>query len=176
MFVQTPLAKQEQAQGPVRVQNHSRQQLKGNIVAKPAATCPRRSARLALLLLAGTWLLGGCQTMDRQEMAWQALHAMDVAQTLNAAGDPCYKEEAWLTTRLIGEQPSDGEVLVWGIATAVVHAWISNTLEQRGAPVWLQAVWGLGTLGHTTYAVASNHDAGVRPFGDNRPVAGCYPG
>lgn len=132
--------------------------------------------RAALAVAGCGLLLGGCQSMDRQEMTWQTLHAMDVAQTLNAANDPCYKEDAWLTKRLIGEQPSDGQVLAWGVGTAAVHAWVSGALENRGAPRWVQKVWELGTLGHTTYAIGSNHEAGVRPFGSNREVGGCYRG
>jgi hypothetical protein len=124
------------------------------------------------MLVGLTWL-AGCQSMDRQEMTWQALHAVDVAQTLNAASDPCYKENAWLTKRLIGEQPGDGEVIAWGVGTAVFHAWISSALEERGAPVWVQKVWELGTLGHTSYAIGSNYQNGVRVFGDNKSVPGC---
>jgi len=130
----------------------------------------------ALVLLGVLSLLGGCQSMDNQELAWQAIHAIDVAQTLNAAQDPCYEEDAWLTKRLIGAQPSDGEVLAWGVGTAVFHAWISNGLEARGAPVWVQRVWELGTLGHTSYAVGNNHHIGVRPFGSNQPVRNCFAG
>lgn len=129
-----------------------------------------------IALLACLGWLGGCQSMDRQELTWQTMHALDFAQTLNAAGDPCYKEDAWLTKRLIGSQPSDAEVVAWGVGTAVFHAWISNALEARGAPVWVQKLWELGTLGHTTYAVGTNHEAGVRPFGSNRAVEGCYLG
>ena len=44
------------------------------------------------------------------------------------------------------------------------------------APIWVQKLWELGTLGHTTYAVGSNHENGVRPFGSNRAVEGCYAG
>jgi len=74
--------------------------------------------RAATAVAACVLLLSGCQSMGRDEMTWQMLHAMDVAQTLNAASDPCYKEDAWLTKRLIGEQPSDSEVLAWGVGTA----------------------------------------------------------
>lgn len=130
--------------------------------------------RAAVAVAGCVLLLGGCQSMDREEMTWQMLHAMDVAQTLNAANDPCYKEDAWLTKRLIGEQPSDSEVLAWGVGTAVIHAWVSGSLEDRGAPRWVQKLWELGTLGHTSYAIGSNHEAGVRPFGSNREVGGCY--
>lgn len=136
---------------------------------------PHRFAHALIALIALSWL-GGCQSLDREELTWQALHAIDVAQTLNAARDPCYEEEAWLTARLIGAQPSDGEVIAWGVGTAVFHAWISNALENRGAPTWVQKLWELGTLGHTSYAIGTNHEEGVRPFGKNRAVPGCYRG
>jgi hypothetical protein len=111
--------------------------------------------------------------MSRQELAWQTLHAVDVAQTLEAARDPCYRESAWVTRHLIGRQPSDGSVLAWGAGTAVLHAWISSELESRGAPAWVQMVWDLGTLGQTAYAVGSNHTAGVRVLGRNQRVPDC---
>lgn len=114
--------------------------------------------------------------MDKREVTWQTLHAIDVSQTLNAASDPCYMETSWMTKRLIGEQPSDADVLVWGIATAITHRWISNALEARDAPRWVQAVWDLGTIGHTGYAVVNNHHNGVRPWGDNLTHSGCYRG
>lgn len=114
--------------------------------------------------------------MSRQELVWQALHAVDVAQTLEAARDECYKEDAWLTRRLIGEQPSDAQVLAWGVGSAVLHAWVSDTLIQRGAPTWVQMVWDLGTLGQTAYAVGSNYDTGIRLLGSNKNVRGCPAG
>ncbi|MFU8813711.1 MAG: hypothetical protein ACNA7W_00080 [Pseudomonadales bacterium] len=113
--------------------------------------------------------------MSRQELAWQALHAVDVLQTLEAARDPCYKEDAWLTQRLIGKQPSDAAVLAWGAGSAVFHAWVTHTLDQRGAPSWVQMVWDLGTLGQTAYAVGSNHRTGIRLFRSNKTVPGCFP-
>jgi hypothetical protein len=143
-------------------------------VEKPAnATVSQRVRTSFALLICVSWL-AGCQSMSREEKTWQVLHAMDVAQTLNAASDPCYREKAWLTKRLIGEQPSDGQVIAWGVGTAVMHAWVSNGLEERGAPRWVQKLWELGTLGHTSYAIGSNHEAGVRPFGSNRDVENCY--
>ena len=141
----------------------------------------RRSSRAAAVKCFGVCavvvfgsMLSGCQSIDKREMAWQTLHAIDVSQTLNAAGDPCYKEVSWMTKRLIGEQPSQAEVMVWGIATAMAHMWISNKLEQRDAPRWVQAVWDFGTIGHTGYAVVNNHANGVRPWGDNELHSECY--
>ena len=113
--------------------------------------------------------LCGCQSMNREELAWQALHVMDVAQTLNAASDPCYVESAWLTQRLIGEQPRHEEVLAWGVGTAILHMLVSRALEARGAPEWLQRTWSVTTISHTAYALASNHSEGIRMWGDNDP-------
>lgn len=143
-------------------------------VEKPSNLSIAQRIRTGFALLICAWWLAGCSSMSREEKTWQVLHAMDVAQTLNAASDPCYKEKAWVTKRLIGEQPSDGQVLAWGVGTAVMHAWVSSNLEESGAPRWVQKLWELGTLGHTSYAIGSNHDAGVRPFGNNRDVENCY--
>lgn len=128
--------------------------------------------RRGLLILAAV-LLAGCESVDRQEATWLALHAVDVAQTLNAADDPCYQEDAWLTRRLIGDQPSDGQVLAWGAGTAIAHYMIGKALESSGAPSWLQRTWDLTTIANTGYTVVNNHNNGVRPWGANRPVNGC---
>jgi hypothetical protein len=127
---------------------------------------------VVVLMLVG--VMGGCQSVNKQEMAWQALHAVDVSQTLNAASDPCYREASWMTKRLIGSQPSDTDVMIWGIATSMAHMWISKTLEERNAPGWLQVVWDLGTIGHTGHAVVNNHRNGVRAWGDNVTHDQCY--
>ncbi len=121
-------------------------------------------------------LLSGCESLElsREELIWQGVHAMDIAQTLNAADDPCYKESAYITQRLIGEQPSDAEVMAWGIGTAIGHAVITQALERLDAPGWVQTLWAYGTISHTAFAVASNHDEGIRMWGDNQDVRGCY--
>jgi len=122
-------------------------------------------------------LASGCQSikdMSRHELAWQSLHAVDIAQTLNAANDPCYIEAFPVTQSLIGEQPSNSEVFAWGIGTAVGHYLVTQGLQYANAPTWLQKVWGYTTIGHTAYTVADNHRNGVRMFGDNSDVNGCY--
>ena len=121
-------------------------------------------------------LAGGCQSLDLggEEIAWQSLHLVDVAQTLSAAEDPCYVEDAYVTRQLIGSQPSTGEVLLWGAGMAVGHAWVSTLLKDRDAPVWLRKTWSYATITGTGLAVANNHSEGIRVFGDNQPVEGCY--
>ena len=133
----------------------------------------KRCLKLLLCLFAVP--LAGCQSagLSNEEIAWQSLHMMDIAQTISAANDPCYVEDAWLTQKLIGSQPNTGEVLLWGVGTAVAHAWISNVLEERGAPVWAQKTWSYATIASTGLAVGNNHSEGVRVFGGNEDVAGC---
>ncbi len=135
-----------------------------------------RRTVLVPAMLAGTVLSAGCQSLElsNEEIAWQTLHAVDIAQTLSAAQDPCYVEDAYITKRLIGSQPSTGEVLLWGAGMAVGHAFVSNFLEQRNAPQWVQKTWSYATITSTGIAIASNHSEGVRVFGDNEPVEGCF--
>ena len=130
----------------------------------------------AIFLSTGCLFAAGCQSLDfsREEIAWQTLHAVDVAQTLSAAGDPCYVEDAYVTRALIGSQPSEGEVLLWGAGMAVGHAWVTGLLERHAAPGWLRKTWSYATITGTGIAIASNHAEGVRMFGDNEPVEGCY--
>lgn len=129
-------------------------------------------------MVGNTLLAAGCQSLDLsgEEIAWQTLHVVDVAQTVSAAQDPCYVEDAYVTRRLIGSQPSTGEVLLWGAGMAVGHAWVSGFLERRDAPSWMQKAWSYATLTGTGVAIATNHAEGVRVFGDNRSVEGCYAG
>jgi hypothetical protein len=116
-------------------------------------------------------LICGCANLDRREVTWQVLHAVDVAQTLNAAGDPCYRESNWATRRLIGSQPSDAEVIAWGAGSALLHWAVTEWLRARDAPTWVQRTWGVVTIGAAAYTVAHNHREGIRPWGDN--TGGC---
>ena len=63
------------------------------ILNKSILATLRRSV-LPPALLAGSLLSGGCQSLEfsNEEIAWQTLHAVDIAQTVSAAQDPCYVE------------------------------------------------------------------------------------
>lgn len=128
------------------------------------------------MLAFGATFGAGCQSfhLSSEELTWQTLHAVDVAQTLAAASDPCYVEDAYLTRELIGAQPSSGEVLLWGAGMAVGHAWVSSMLESSGAPRWVAKAWDYATITGTGLAIATNHAEGVRVFGDNKSVDGCF--
>jgi len=120
--------------------------------------------------------MGGCQSLDfsAEEIAWQTLHAVDVAQTLSASKDPCYVEDAFITRQIIGEQPSSTEVVLWGAGMAVGHAWVSQLLVNQDAPRWLQKTWSYATITGTGLAITTNRNEGIRLFGDNKQVNGCY--
>jgi hypothetical protein len=128
----------------------------------------------ALVIVLAVPLFAGCQTLSRQEMAWQALHAVDVAQTASAASDPCYVEDALITRQLIGANPSTEEVLLWGAGMAVGHAFVTNLLERSDAPGWMRKTWSYATITGTGLAVATNHSEGIRVFSDNKAVEGCF--
>lgn len=140
---------------------------------KSIAATARRTF-LAPAIIAGSLLTGGCQSLSSEEIAWQTLHAVDVAQTLSAAQDPCYVEDAYITRQLIGRNPSTGEVLAWGAGIAVGHAFVTNLLERHDAPVWVRKTWSYATITSTGIAIANNHSEGIRVFGDNKPVEGCF--
>ena len=128
---------------------------------------------LPLIGTAGFFALGGCTTTG-QEIAWQTLHAVDVAQTVNGpAGDPCYMEADPLTSAIIGEQPSKTEAVAWGLAWAGMHAGVTWLLDRNEAPQWAQIGWQALTITNTASAVYRNHQAGIRPFGRNEIVNGC---
>ena len=64
-----------------------------------------------LFILAIVLSAVGCKSMPNEEIMWQALHAIDFAQTMSIASDPCYVESGAFTSRVIGEDPSKGEVV-----------------------------------------------------------------
>ena len=146
------------------------------MILKKSILATLRRSILTPVLLAGSVLSAGCQSLElsNEEIAWQTLHAVDIAQTLSAAQDPCYVEDAYITRQLIGSQPSTGEVLLWGAGVAVGHAWVTNLLEQQDAPRWVQKTWSYATITSTGVAIASNHSEGVRVFGANESVDGCF--
>ncbi len=130
--------------------------------------------RMKTTLLIALVALSGCSTVPPAEYAWQAMHVIDVAQTLNGpAKDPCYIEVDPITRGLIGKNPSSEAVVLWGIGTGIAHIGVTHLLEKHDAPKWVRVSWhavSLVTKGHT---LISNHREGIRPFGNNEEVTGC---
>lgn len=110
--------------------------------------------------LAAVLLLSGCASMPPDELAWQALHAVDTAQTVQIARSTCYWEEAPGTEQLIGHHPSTAGALTWGIGSALAHWGVSAWLTEHG-PHWARPLWNAVTIGRTAYYVKNNHDQGI---------------
>ena len=119
-----------------------------------------------LILAVGS--LSGCAASPT-EKAWQALHVIDVAQTINGpARDDCYREAHW-PKYVIGDKPSTEAVIAWGVVIGVAHYAFDRWLTETGRadhPAW-RALRVLD-LTYKGYTVGNNHHIGVRPWGANQ--------
>lgn len=126
--------------------------------------------KLAFLLI----LLSGCASIDRYEMTWQTLHAIDVAQTVDAMNDDgdCYRESGSLTSLMIGTQPSERKIYTWGLASAAMHFGLTWLLNQTDINETVKSGIKIADIGYKASVVEGNHAAGVRLGGANH---GCEP-
>jgi hypothetical protein len=108
--------------------------------------------------------------MSPGERAWQVMHALDVAHTLNGpASDPCFREREPVTRTLIGERPEPEAVILWGVAAGVLHHLAFRWIESRDWPDGVKIALRAVDLGYKGVVLGRNHEAGVRPWGDNEP-------
>ena len=90
---------------------------------------------VTLAVLSSALLASGCATLSPGEVAYQSLHAVDVAQTVEIARNPARFQEVDMGTRaLIGSHPSVGGVLAWGAANAIGHYAIDDYLYSHNHP------------------------------------------
>lgn len=113
------------------------------------------TAALAALLLTGCASTDWTAADTRRELAYQAVNAIDAYQTMHIADRPDLKEGNAITAAIIGDQPSEGEVVTLFASYAVSHWLISRALP----PKW-RKYWQYGTTGYQGYAVINNcrHD------------------
>lgn len=122
-------------------------------------------AALALPLL-GCATLGSDAVSSRAEIAWQSMHALDTMQTMHIANSGgCYREINPVTSRIIGEHPSDAGVSAVMLGYAMLHKFATDQLHERGAPPWMIGTWHAVTLGFAVKTITQNHELGLRPFG-----------
>jgi len=130
--------------------------------------------RFAILILPPIVMMStACSSIDRPsiryaEMAYQAGHVIDVAQTINHGRDNCFEETNGLTRRILGDNPKPGETLAWGLAWGAGHYVVSERLEHYDAPMWLQIGWQAITITEKGLTIGRNHRNGIRPWGDNK--------
>jgi hypothetical protein len=130
---------------------------------------------LLAVLLAAVFGISGCTALRQpEELAWQGMRVYDTLQTLDIVGDPCYKEGHAMTKQFIGENPSKGEVLAWGLGGALFHAGVSEVLLRRDMrkTYWL---WQAVTIVDTGAAIRDGISIGVRVGAPNTrlPENGC---
>ena len=108
-------------------------------------------------------------TSQRAEGAWQALNAIDMAQTDHAArAGSCFSEQDPLSRALVGEHPSQAEAAALGLFYATGHnlvsRWLDRKVEADASTGWHQvrAAWHILGIGYKTALVARNHEIGLR--------------
>lgn len=117
--------------------------------------------------------LSACESMSPYENAWQAMHLVDVAQTIEgAASDPlCHSEGDPITRSLIGEHPHRDEVIAWGVGVSVAHYFLGRWLDNSDWPDGVKHLVRSIDLGYKGLTIGRNYDNGIRIFGDNAPCA-----
>jgi transcriptional regulator with XRE-family HTH domain len=108
----------------------------------------------------------------REEQTWQALNAIDTAQTLNIVGDPCYVEGNAVTRALVGAHPQTQDVLLSMAGYAVAHAAVTELLLRTEHP-GAARLWNYVTIGEKAFNVGHNFYIGVRIGGANKTPSGC---
>ena len=87
-----------------------------------------------------------------RELAWQAIHLADWAQTLQIEDDP----DLYETNPFIGEDADRGRVNTWMAGTAIAHYLISRKLSPRKRRIWQWA-----TIITAGAFVQNNHRLGL---------------
>ncbi len=119
-----------------------------------------------IMLAALGVLLTGCVQFDntwrtenrRLETAYQIVHAVDFAQTLQIENRPELRESNWL----LGDHPTKGKIFVGYMVTAYGHTLITDQLDKRNAPVWVCRTWQALTILDAANAVRGNYQLGLK--------------
>lgn len=129
---------------------------------------------IKLLVIPLLLLSVGCSSLPKDplwkaELGWQVLHGVDVLQTVNGPGrnPECFYESGFITKDLIGEHPSTGQVIAWGVGSSLLHFGVTSLLDHINAKPWVKIAWQGVTLTTTSATIIQNHREGVRPWGDN---------
>ncbi len=120
--------------------------------------------RFRQTLLALSVFLTGCVSLpndwSRQdtvgEVTYQILNVADAITTAQIQHDPNLVEAGPIAARVLGENPENGEVVMYFGTLAVSHAIISMMLPQKWRP-W----WQGGTVVYTGIVVANNCNLGL---------------
>lgn len=102
--------------------------------------------------------LAGCASLPPEEIAYQTVHAIDTAQTLQIVHNPDKFRETNLT---MGEHPTTARVIGWAVTLGAVHYVVSDFLLVHDMPK-TYAAWQFVTIGITAKDVRNNYRIGLR--------------
>lgn len=119
-------------------------------------------------------LTSNCPQASPWEVSYQALHAVDFAQTVQIARSPkCYEEKDLVTARIIGHHPTPSKVAGMWAAESMVHyaisGWLDRSSEANGG-AWTVArdTWHVVGVAWEAFDIGHNNAIGLKPFGGNR--------
>ena len=121
----------------------------------------RANPILLMIILLST--LTGCAALPRsvqiEETAFLALHAVDGLQTANIPNTPhaFEAESAWA----IGREPSARSTAAYFAAIALVHFAVTRYLCAHHVKPWIIQAWELGSIAWGVRDVAANSSIGV---------------
>jgi len=128
---------------------------------------------LRLALLATMLILPGCAdlALDRgsvaPELAWDAVAAVDMGQTVTIAREPSLYSE---TNEVLGPHPTPEHVEAYFAAFAALHyagsVWLDREVDATDSKAWRAVRWGwrLLTIEDETRAVVHNFAIGITPY------------
>ena len=115
------------------------------------------------VILAAALALSGCAHVDRQDVAWMAIHLADTHQTLGIADRGCSEKNAFSRFVMGTTYPDRNDVYRWSATMAALHFAVHKTLEHYGLDsTWLKYV----QIGASAANVEANaHRDSWRPKG-----------
>jgi len=101
-----------------------------------------------------------------EEIAFQILNVIDIGQTLDIKHHPNIHEgrlfESGGSAEIIGEHPSDAQVVGWLAVEGAAHYAISRYMIRHDAPKWLVHAWQAVTIGMKANCIQSNYHLGLK--------------
>lgn len=101
-----------------------------------------------------------------EEATYQVLHLADTLQTLDIKHHPNIHEgsmsESYGSSAIIGEHPSDAQVIGLMAVEAVAHYAITRAMIKHDAPHWIVHAWQLTTITIQGNVVKNNYKLGLK--------------
>jgi hypothetical protein len=122
----------------------------------------RRLLSFAVLIIACSGCAGWTRETKIEESAYQTLSAIDIHQSVNVANDPAhFWENGYAASACIGQHPSSGSQIAWGVARSAIHLGVTQMLVTEQAPTWAMRAWQIVTIADEGHTVGLNFEHGL---------------